>query len=360
MSKVAFIFRKSTLFRADRSSENYERPAEAPYPRQVHDSHMFSGRWELLSHVVDFILRICAGFKYALGRGSKRSTGDSSRGQAPSPSRWVVPDLTGSIIPETSRPFAISPCCDVYKRTLNGVGTVVIRRIRFQCDEIDSDNALARQATLLVTARHDRVLLFLGTCTFEGSLCIVSPFARSGDLRRFLKAEPQSDLTRLLLEISEGLEYLHGRGIIHGNLHLGNVLLSENHSAMLSEFGLAEIIPDEGTTSMRSAFCREKAMHRAPEIHMGESLAPSSDVYSFGMLAFHLYCDGEPMRALYPGAIHVAAALLSGRRPGRNEITRADFSDSLWDLVQWCWAHKKAKRPLSARVRVDLGREPSF
>ncbi|EJD51671.1 hypothetical protein AURDEDRAFT_181857 [Auricularia subglabra TFB-10046 SS5] len=122
---------------------------------------------------------------------------------------------------------------------------------------------------------------------------------------------------------------------------------------MLSEFGLAEIIPDEGTTSMRSAFCREKAMHRAPEIHMGEPLAPSSDVYSFGMLAFHVYCDREPMKALYPGAIQVAAALLSGRRPERSEISRAEFSNSLWDLVQRCWAHDKAKRPSATRVSVD-------
>ncbi|EJD51686.1 kinase-like protein [Auricularia subglabra TFB-10046 SS5] len=283
-----------------------------------------------------------------------RCVGTMVSGTANHAEGQLVPDLTANITSISSRPFAISPCCDLYKRESRSYGTVVIRRIRFQDDETLGEGHLKKIALTLLKAQGAHVLPYLGTCDFEGSLCIVSPLAQGGDLKTYLLTHPDCDRRNLVRQVVHGLEYLHCSGVIHGNLHTRNVLLSEDQTVRLSDFGLSEVIPDEGTTSMRSAFCREKAMHRAPETHMGEPLAPSSDVYSVGMLAFHVYADKEVMIGLFPGAIQAAAALMSGRRPGRGEITREDFTEDLWGTVQWCWAHDKEKRPTAAEVLADL------
>lgn len=269
--------------------------------------------------------------------------------------RLSIPDLTANIITAHSRPFAISPCCDLFKRESRNYGPVVIRRIRFQDDEVLGEEQLKMLALPLLRVHDTHVLPYFGTCDFEGSLCVVFPFAEGGDLKTYLRTHPDCDRRNLISQVAQGLKYLHNSGVTHGNLHTRNVLLSGDQTVQLSDFGLSEVIPDEGTTSMRSAFCREKAMHRAPEAHMGEPLSATGDIYSLGMLGFYMFADKEPMIGLYPGAVQVAAALLSGRRPTRGEITRSDFSDNLWTIVQHCWAHDKKKRPSVEDVLADLG-----
>lgn len=270
--------------------------------------------------------------------------------------RVAVHDLT-PFLTFGDRPFAISPCSDLYKATLLENIVVVVRRIRFQDDEANSELRLRTAAAVLARARHVNVLCYVGTYDFQGSLCIVSPFAYGGNLGKHIVSHPDCDRRNLLMQVARGLLYLHQSGIVHGNLHPRNVLLSEDGVVKVSDFGLGEIIPDEGSTSMRPAFAREKAMHRSPETHAGDSLSPASDVYSFGMLVFHAYCDKEPMVERYPGAIQVVAALLAGHRPLRGEIVRVDFSTQVWEVVQQCWSPAKEKRLAMAAVVEALSNE---
>lgn len=302
------------------------------------------------------VTRACSSCVTRLKRLFRCIGNDSSNGhRRVEPEGQACPDLTVNIAHSLGRPYAISPCCDLFKRDSRDYGTVVIRRIRFQDDETLAEKLLKDTALSLIGARNVHVVPYLGTCEFEGSLCVVSPFAQGGDLKTYLRTFPDCNRVALLLQVARGLEYLHRSGVTHGNLHTRNVVLSEDQTVQLSDFGLSEIIPDEGTTSMRSAFCREKAMHRAPEFHMGEPLSPKCDVYSFGMLVFYMFSDKEPMIDSYPGAIQVVAALLARHRPDRSEITRSDFPDDLWVTVQRCWAHAQEKRPTALGVLVDLG-----
>lgn len=262
-----------------------------------------------------------------------------------------VLDLTPYIRATTARPLAVSPYCELYGANIRNIGCVAVRQIRsLEHEQAAAESALASQSALLVTARNRHILPFIGTCDRNGQLCLVSLWADGGDLRRFLETQPQAGRKQLLQQIARVLKYLHGRGIVHGRLHPRNVLLSENGAAKLSEFGLAELLDAASDGTMRPPFARLKAIHRAPEVHLGNKVAPSGDVYSFGMLAFQMYCDKEPMIDLYPGTIQVAAALVSGRRPVRSKVARSDFSDGLWNLVQRCWAADRALRPSAAEI----------
>lgn len=255
-------------------------------------------------------------------------------------------DITDMITFRRARPFAISPCSDLFKHEHHAQGTVVVRRVRFQEEDEAEENAYIRNyCDHLFELRHAYVLPYLGFCEFEGSVCFVSPFVEGGDLRQFVDNYPDCDRKAIISEVATALAYLHDRGIVHGNLHSRNVLMSEYGQAMLTDFGLSDIIPDDGTTSMRPYFAREKIMHRAPEIHMGALHSAPGDVYSFAMLVFTVYCDDEPMIDQYPGTIQVAAALMAGWRPDRSEIAREDFSERIWTMVQWCWASDPQARP---------------
>lgn len=71
----------------------------------------------------------------------------------------------------------------------------------------------------------------------------------------FVERFPEVDvpLWRLLCEITEGLEYLHSRDIVHGDLRGANVLISEDGVARLSDFGLSKFL--ENVRGRRELYC---------------------------------------------------------------------------------------------------------
>ena len=159
--------------------------------------------------------------------------------------------------------------------------------------------------------------------------------------------------------MADGLRFLHSQVpiIVHGDVNgvssvpisrqlslqrsiQRNVAINGRGEAVLRNFGLWSLLV-EGQPSR----------HQLPvsfpwASNPFSSVRPSaeSDVYSFGMLVFHIYCNTQPMEGQYPGAIQVLSAILAGQRPKRQEVTRLDFTEHTWNIVQSFWAHEKEKR----------------
>lgn len=128
----------------------------------------------------------------------------------------------------------------------------------------------------------------------------------------------------------------------------GNVLVAADGHALLADFGLSTLIPDGDGGNARG-----KLLYIAPELH--ECQAPRSsktDVFAFGVLIWEVFSGRPP----FPGLSAVAAmlAICQRRRPARQEITRDDFTDDLWRLVNDCWAHAPSARPSMRHVRTTL------
>lgn len=91
------------------------------------------------------------------------------------------------------------------------------------------------------------------------------------------------------------MEYLHSRGIVHGDLHGKNVLIDNDGGARLADFGRAKVMGDEDYSTRLVAGAVE---WMAPELFPQDDLdedddeAPPftamSDVYAFSMLTFQV------------------------------------------------------------------------
>lgn len=96
---------------------------------------------------------------------------------------------------------------------------------------------------LLMRTRHRRVCLFLGAgITDTGNIFMVHEYVPGGNLREVL-----DDLTIVLAlsrkigiakDIAEGMEFLHGRNLIHRDLKSLNVLIDESGRAKIADFGM--------------------------------------------------------------------------------------------------------------------------
>ncbi|CAE6353278.1 unnamed protein product [Rhizoctonia solani] len=118
---------------------------------------------------------------------------------------------------------------------------------------------------------------------FQDQIAMVSPWMKYGDLRGYLKQNPEADRCQLSYEICDGLVYLHNMNIVHGDLKGANVLVSESGNAMLSDFGNSLI---EGKTVGFTATTRSTAYSSrwaAPEILEGAPVSYQADIFALGM-----------------------------------------------------------------------------
>ncbi|KAJ7752104.1 hypothetical protein B0H16DRAFT_1723868 [Mycena metata] len=83
--------------------------------------------------------------------------------------------------------------------------------------------------------KHPNILSFYG---------IVQPWMDNRTALDFLRTNPDVDRLKILSEIASGLEYLHQENVVHGDLRGTNVLFDKNGSALLSGFGIANLMED--------------------------------------------------------------------------------------------------------------------
>ncbi|KAI0070106.1 kinase-like protein [Panus rudis PR-1116 ss-1] len=143
---------------------------------------------------------------------------------------------------------------------------------------------------------HPNVLPFLGyhdiVIERTSGLGLVSPWRRQGHILAYverLEGEgKKAPLAKLFRDIARGLTYLHDMSIAHGDLHAGNILITDDGVAQIADLGTAKYLDNSQYTA--NSIRRAQNMWNCPEstrcILQGYSyqLDPASDVYSFGCL----------------------------------------------------------------------------
>ncbi|XP_059440518.1 PR5-like receptor kinase [Corylus avellana] len=148
---------------------------------------------------------------------------------------------------------------------------------------------------------HVNIVSLMGFC-FEGSKrALIYEFMPNGSLEKFIYNKSPSKVARRLewetlyniaIGIARGLEYLH-RGcstrILHLDIKPHNILLDENFSPKISDFGLAKICTREESI-ISTLGTRGTAGYIAPEVFCRNigGVSHKADVYSYGMMVFEI------------------------------------------------------------------------
>ncbi|KAJ7982934.1 kinase-like domain-containing protein [Mycena polygramma] len=240
---------------------------------------------------------------------------------------------------------------DIWKSVVDGQ-LVAIKSMRIFL-EVDVDVALkqfGREAVIWRQLFHPNVLPFLGLFMLDNRLCLVSPWMENGHLHQFLRSA-SSDVDRIpiMLDVATGLNYLHSKGVVHGDLKAANILVTPSGRACIADFGLSFIVDRLSdqftpyTTNARGGTAR----YQAPELLKGESLNHfGSDVYAFACVCYEIFTGKVPFFELPGNEIAVGIKVIEGHRPCRPKL----IPDSLWTLLEDCWAQKQQDRPKMAQI----------
>ncbi|MCB9831626.1 MAG: SUMF1/EgtB/PvdO family nonheme iron enzyme [Planctomycetes bacterium] len=119
---------------------------------------------------------------------------------------------------------------------------------------------------------------------------------RSGD--RLDRQEIERRL-EILEQVARALETAHAAGVVHRDLKPGNVMLREDGSPVLLDFGLAKILDDQGPSLTASLDVLGTPAYIAPERlrHPKLEAAPTEDVYALGITAYELLSGRRPFEA---------------------------------------------------------------
>ncbi|XP_076872337.1 protein kinase C delta type-like [Brachyhypopomus gauderio] len=125
-------------------------------------------------------------------------------------------------------------------------------------------------------------------------LFFVMEYQNGGDLKFHLKLRGRFDLKRATFYAAEivcGLQFLHGKGIIHRDLKLGNVMLDGEGHIKLADFGICK--ENISGRNLATSFCGTP-QYMAPEIIRGNRYSFSVDWWSFGVLVYMMLIGKHP------------------------------------------------------------------
>ncbi|KAH7865018.1 hypothetical protein Vadar_001240 [Vaccinium darrowii] len=156
------------------------------------------------------------------------------------------------------------------------------------------------EAELLTTVHHRNLASLIGYCDEGSNTALIYEYMANGNLQECLLDKNRAVLTweqrlQIAIDAAQALEYLHNGckpPIIHRDIKTANILLTEKLQAIVADFGLSRIFPDEDGSHITTAVVGTFG-YLDPEYYITSRLTEKSDVYSFGVVLLELI-TGQP------------------------------------------------------------------
>lgn len=226
---------------------------------------------------------------------------------------------------------------------------VAIKRMR---PEIVGDNEVikrfTREAELLRQLNHPNIVKVLATVQEANEYYIVMEYIAGGSLQDRLKTLVPLSLTEVLkisIELVDALTRAHYLHIIHRDLKPANVLLAEDGTPRLVDFGVAAVKNAERLT--RSGEPLGTLDYLSPEVLDGKKIDARTDIWSFGVMLFEMISGKRPFGDGAVGSL--LSAILLHPTPDL-EALAPDAPVALIDLVYRMLEKDRERRIPSMRL----------
>ena len=197
-----------------------------------------------------------------------------------------------------------------------------------------------REARAAAGLSHPNICRVYDAGEIDGTAFITMDFVDGTPLSRQIGSVPLqsvSEVLRIAGMIASAIAHAHAHGVIHRDLKPGNILLDEQRTPFVTDFGLARrLVPAEGTRITQEGLLIGTPAYISPEQVRGQQdlVGVASDIYSFGVVLFQMLTGRLPFDGPLPELL--AKVLrdpppLPGRL--RPELTE-DFDDVLLKMLQ--------------------------
>jgi serine/threonine protein kinase len=157
----------------------------------------------------------------------------------------------------------------------------------------DTARAL-REARSSAALNHKNVVSVFDVVESEEGAWLVMEYVPSRTLSEILREDgplPPERAARIGAQVADGLAAAHALGTIHRDVKPGNILVGDDGTAKISDFGIARMAGEEQLT--RTGLVTGTPSYFSPELARGEDPAAGSDVYALGA-TLYAAVEGAP------------------------------------------------------------------
>ncbi len=185
----------------------------------------------------------------------------------------------------------------VYRATHQPTGRVVAIKVLPPELALDSGFAerFAREVTALQRLSHPNIVQFIEAGEQDKAQFYVMEFVPGRSLDKVIREQRRiawEPAVELAIQICHGLRHTHAHGVIHRDLKPANLLLTEDGTIKLTDFGIAKVFA--GTAITATGGIIGTAEYMSPEQGEGKPITLRSDLYSLGVVLYMMLTGRVP------------------------------------------------------------------
>ena len=196
---------------------------------------------------------------------------------------------------------------------------------------------------------HPNLVRAYTVISYNQKAYIVMPLLLYGDLSsiisfKFLRGiHDESAIATILKSCLEAIICLNENNWFHRDIKCSNILLDEDGSCLLGDYGVSSIIKEGGNNTFVGSM-----YWMAPEVALKQEYSYKIDIWSLGITAVEMGNGKAPYKELSP--TEFKAEVLSNRVPSLNEDDKTKWSDEIKNFIKDCLIKDQNLRPTAKEL----------
>lgn len=231
---------------------------------------------------------------------------------------------------------------------------VAIKAIRIPAGEKETTiKSFEREVHNLTQLSHNNIVNVFDVTENDENFFLVMEYIQGLTLSEYIKQHKPLDVQTVLnftKQIIDGIKHAHDNQIVHRDIKPQNILVDENQTLKILDFGIAKALSE--TTMTQTNHVLGTVQYLSPEQARGESTDNGTDIYSIGVVLYEMLVGKPP----FTGETAVGIAIKHIQDPMPNATDkRSDIPQALSNVVLKATEKDKADRYLAVNeMQNDL------
>lgn len=211
-------------------------------------------------------------------------------------------DISGSLIAGRYRVLDVlgqGGLGTVYKAVDLRLGkTVAVKVLRASVEDIEAQERVFAEFSRQKQLAHPNLLRVHDLGESDGVLYITAEFIEGSSLQQILSGTERLDASRafdIIRQVGAALEHIHHRGFVHRDVKPGNILVSSDGRAVLSDLGTAALLGASGLTDIGTVVGTPAYM--SPEQANGGIVDARTDIFALAVVMYECLTGRRPVEA---------------------------------------------------------------